>query len=110
MTHERDVSICISSPESKHRGRVIVGSAVESFGISSPGGLAHLALVFQQMREPLWLFRRRVAGQDHVTSGLLPLIRTYLQFLFEGLDYLHTDCHIIHTGTLGNSVSIDFHD
>lgn len=50
------------------------------------------------MREPLWLFRRRLAGEDRVTPPWMPLIKTYLQILLGGLDYLHSECHVIHTG------------
>jgi hypothetical protein len=57
-----------------------------------------LSLVFEPMREPLWLFRRRVASEDRVTRLLVPLIKTYLQILLEGLDYLHSESHVIHTG------------
>lgn len=49
------------------------------------------------MREPLWLFRRRF-GADKVTRPFLPVFKAYLRILLEGLDYLHSECHIIHTG------------
>jgi len=46
------------------------------------------------MREPLWLFQRRWE------NGKLPpsLLKVYLKFLLRGLNYLHSECHIIHTG------------
>jgi serine/threonine-protein kinase SRPK3 len=56
------------------------------------------------MREPLWLFRRRVSGEDRVTRLSMPLIKTYLQILLEGLDYLHSECHVIHTGTSSSAL------
>ncbi|KAH9208450.1 kinase-like domain-containing protein [Leptodontidium sp. 2 PMI_412] len=84
--HELDMSIHLSA-DSNHRG----------FGLESPAGSTHLSLVFEPMREPLWLFRRRLAGEDRVTPPWMPLIKTYLQILLEGLDYLHSECHVIHT-------------
>jgi serine/threonine protein kinase len=54
----------------------------------------HLCLVYEPVREPLWLFRRRSE------NGKLPmaLLKVCLSFLLRGLDYLHSECHIIHTG------------
>jgi len=88
IRHELDMTIHLSSANSEHRGRAIIATAIESFGLHSPTGSTHLSLVFEPMREPLWLFRRRVAGEDKVTRPLIPLIKTYLQILLEGLDYL----------------------
>jgi serine/threonine-protein kinase SRPK3 len=96
------------SANSDHRGRAIVATAVEGFGLDSPTGATHLSLVFEPMREPLWLFRRRITGEDIVTRPLMPLIKTYLQILLEGLDYLHLERHVIHTGTSSLTLNI-FH-
>lgn len=43
--------------------------------------------------ESLWLFQKR-------WDGKLPSapLKVYLRFLLRGLDYLHSECHIIHTG------------
>ncbi|KAG4440919.1 hypothetical protein IFR05_003609 [Cadophora sp. M221] len=98
VSHELDVSIHLSA-NSKHRGRAIVATTIEIFGLESLSGSTHLSLVFEPMREPLWLFRRRVACEDSVTPRLLPMIKTYLQILLEGLDYLHSECRVIHRGT-----------
>lgn len=49
------------------------------------------------MREPLWIFRRRF-GADKVTRPFLPIFKAYLYILLEGLDYLHSECRVIHTG------------
>jgi hypothetical protein len=104
IRHELDMTIHISSANSEHRGRAIIATAIESFGLHSPTGSTHLSLVFEPMREPLWLFRRRVTGEDKVTRLLMPLIKTYLQILLEGLDYLHSECHVIHTGTSSSAL------
>ena len=98
IKHELDMTIHLSLANPEHRGRAIIATAIESFGLDSPTGSTHLSLVFEPMREPLWLFRRRVTGEDRVTRLLVPLIKTYLQILLEGLDYLHSECHVIHTG------------
>jgi serine/threonine-protein kinase SRPK3 len=99
VRYELDMAIHLSSANSEHRGRAVIATAIESFRLDSPAGSTHLSLVFEPMREPLLLFKRRVAGEDRVTRPLMPLIKTYLQILLEGLDYLHSECHVIHTGT-----------
>lgn len=96
--HELDIFIHLSSIKSQHRGRAILGTAIESFSLDSPTGSSHLALIFNPMREPLWLFRRRIMGSDKVARPWMPLVKVYLQILLEGLDFLHSEGHIIHTG------------
>lgn len=86
----------IANANPNHRGRVILRTVIDDFEVASPNG-AHLCLVFEPMREPLWLFRRRF-GADRVTQPFLPLFKTYLQILLEALDFLHSECQIIHTG------------
>lgn len=46
------------------------------------------------MRETLSTFQRRLS------HGCIPrdLLKPLLRFMLTGLDYLHTQCHIIHTG------------
>ncbi|KID77543.1 Protein kinase-like domain protein, partial [Metarhizium brunneum ARSEF 3297] len=108
--HELDISIHLSSFKSQHRGRAILGTAIESFGLDSPTGSSHLALVFEPMREPLWLFRRRIMGQDKATRSWMPLVKGYIQILLEGLDFLHQEGHIIHTDLKLDNIMVTFED
>ncbi|KAI5459396.1 putative serine/threonine-protein kinase [Mariannaea sp. PMI_226] len=87
-----------------------LGTAIESFGLESPTGSTHLALVFVPMREPLWLFGRRVIGEYKVTHPWMPLIKSYLQILLEGLDFLHSEGHIIHTDLKLDNIMVTFED
>ncbi|GAW19521.1 hypothetical protein ANO14919_090090 [Xylariales sp. No.14919] len=108
--HELDMTIHVSSVDSQHRGRVIVGTAVESFSLDLPQGSRHLALVFEPMRDPLWLFVRRIAGEDRVNGRVLPLMKAYLKILLEGLDFLHSECHVIHTDLKLDNIMVTFED
>lgn len=76
-----------------HEGFPYVRTVLDSFEAMGPGG-RHICLVYEPMREPLWLFQRRWE------NGKLPpsLLKVYLKFLLRGLNYLHSECHIIHTG------------
>lgn len=46
------------------------------------------------MRETFKLFQRRVP--DGKIPG--PLLKLFLQHILLGLDYLHSECSIVHTG------------
>lgn len=98
MTYELDINVHLALTDSKHRGRGVLATAIEGAEIKSPRGDTHLALVFEPLREPLWLFRKRIAQQEKTTFEILPLFKTYIRILLEGLDYMHTQAHVIHTG------------
>jgi serine/threonine protein kinase len=70
---------------------------MDSFKAIEPDG-THIWLVYKPIRESLRLFRR------HFIYGRLPLplLKGYLQILLMGLDYLHSECQIIHTGEFGS--------
>ncbi|KID93606.1 Protein kinase-like domain protein, partial [Metarhizium majus ARSEF 297] len=108
--HELDISIHLSSVKSQHRGRAILGTAIKSFGLDSSTGSSHLALVLELMREPLWLFRRRIMGQDKATRPWMPLVKGYIQILLEELDFLHQEGHIIHTDLKLDNIMVTFED
>ena len=82
----------------RHRGRAVLCTADEAFSIQSTTGSSHLCLTFEPMRDPLWLLRRRLCG-DRVTRDWLPIFKIYIQILIEGLDCLHSECKLVHTGT-----------
>ncbi|POR32176.1 Protein kinase domain-containing protein [Tolypocladium paradoxum] len=110
MTYELDMSIHLSSANSKHRGRGILGTAIAGCKIESPRGDMHLVLIFEPLREPLWLFRKRIAQQESTTHEILPLFKTYLRILLEGLDYMHTQAHVIHTDLKLDNIMIAIED
>jgi hypothetical protein len=63
----------------------------------------HLCLVYELMREPLWIYKRRWDG------GKVPpvLFKVYLKFLLQGLEYLHSECEVIHTGELEAPLTVN---
>lgn len=97
--HERIITRHLKSNPS-HEGFPFVRTMLDNFEAPGPDG-PHLCLVYEPMREPLWLFQQRWE------NGKLPpaLLKVYLKFLLRGLDYLHSECHIIHTG--GFEVTLD---
>ena len=73
----------------------LVQDSFEILGYMRP----HLCLVYDPMREPLWLLQRRFS--DGVYS--LPLLLYTVKFLLTGLAYLYDKCNIIHTGQIGRA-------
>jgi len=92
---ELEISQHNAKIQSKHEGRAYVRLIQDSFTIPGPFG-EHLVMVFEPLREPLWLLGR------HLGSVGLPstILKAFLKLVLQGLDFLHSECHIIHTGEL----------
>ncbi|KAJ5521352.1 hypothetical protein N7527_005467 [Penicillium freii] len=88
-----------------HDGRNYVRTFVEYFEEKGPNG-THICLGYEPMREPLWLFQRRCWNQ-RLPLGLL---KGYLKLLLKGLDYLHSECKIIHTDLKVDNILVGFED
>jgi hypothetical protein len=77
----------------KHLGYALVRTCVDNFTTRSSFG-PHMCLVYQPMRETLNTYRRRFnAGKLP-----LPLVKAYIKILLMGLDFLHSECKMVHTG------------
>ena len=72
---------------------IFVRSLLDSFTVKGPTS-NHTCLVFEPLREPLWLLKERFEGNT-IPSEILKIM---VEMLLHGLDYLHTECHIVHTG------------
>lgn len=85
----------ISQVNPRHEGWHFVRKPSDSFSIDGVSG-NHTCLVFEPLREPLWLYCRRFTGD------VIPLnvFKVTLQMLLRGLDYLQDECQVIHTGRL----------
>jgi hypothetical protein len=89
---EVQISQHIPQVKSQHRGRAYIRLVEESFAIQGPFG-EHLCLVFEPLREPLWLL-----GKHLGSNGVPPaVLKSFLRILLQGLDFLHSECHVIHT-------------
>jgi serine/threonine protein kinase len=85
----------ISRVNPNHKGRHFVKKLSDSFLINETSG-SHVCLVLEALREPLWLYRRR-----YINNVIPPdILKILVQMILHALDYLHTECHIIHTGNL----------
>lgn len=90
--HERILTQHVQKNPS-HDGFPFVGTMLDSFEIQGQEG-PHLCLVYEPMREPLGLYIRRWE------NSVLPpaLAKVYATFVLRGLEYLHSECQVIHTG------------
>ncbi|MCJ1256897.1 hypothetical protein MMC24_004722 [Lignoscripta atroalba] len=83
----------ITKANPQHIGYNFVRTLLNSFELHGPCG-THVCLVFNTLREPLWVFKQRFQ-KDVIPSDVLKVIS---RMVLEGLEYLHSECHIIHTG------------
>ena len=97
--HELDINKLLTKDPSIP-GFAFIRTAFDDFIAISPIGTAHLCLVFEAMREPLSQFQHRLVG-NRIPPQLL---KVYVDFILQGLEYLHTTCQIIHTGLISTSL------
>ena len=91
---ELDTLRLLSETNRHHEGWWFVRHLLDSFMLNSSSGSDHLSLVLEPLREPLWIYQRRFDG------GVIPsnILKIMLRMILHGLDYIHSECHIIHAG------------
>ncbi|PPJ49763.1 hypothetical protein CBER1_02853 [Cercospora berteroae] len=95
----------ISGANPKHHGWDFVRKLIDSFTVHGPKA-EHTCIVFEALREPLWLYRRRFV-RNVIPPDILKIL---LQMVLEGLDYIHSECHVIHTDLKTDNIMIRFED
>jgi hypothetical protein len=78
----------------KHRGRKHVRSLLDCFEVTGPED-KHRCLV----HPPLWESVLAFLLRNPVQRLPKPILAVTLHRLFLALDYLHTECKVIHTGS-----------
>ena len=81
------------SSKSKHPGRETVRSLLDSFKVTGPDGEHHCLI-----HPPLWDSVKGLMGRNPIGRLPAPAVGIILQRLFMALDFLHTECHLIHSG------------
>ncbi|KAL5316664.1 hypothetical protein ACEPPN_015713 [Leptodophora sp. 'Broadleaf-Isolate-01'] len=105
VLHELEINKRLTKDPSL-TGFAFVRAAIDDFIATSPTGVAHLCLVFEAMREPLSQFQHRLVG-DAIPPQLL---KVYVDFILQGLEYLHSECQIIHTDLKADNILLSFED
>lgn len=77
-----------------HPGRDAVRQLLDTFDLESPGG-HHRCLVHPPLWESALAFLRR----NPIGKLPVPVLAFTLRRLFLALDFLHSECRVIHAGT-----------
>ncbi|GBE87440.1 hypothetical protein SCP_1101160 [Sparassis crispa] len=94
----------IATANPAHLGRQCVRTMLDSFEIEGPHG-HHYCLVYEPLREPLWMMQLRTGGKYTPST-----LKAILQAVLHGLDYLHSECHIIHTDLKRDNILFGLED
>ncbi|KAK2792642.1 hypothetical protein FQN51_001614 [Onygenales sp. PD_10] len=103
--HEKEIETHITEQNPQHRGRVILRTCLDDFEVTGPEG-KHMCLVYEPMREPLWILQRRFVNRKLP----LPIAKAYVYVLLVGLDYLHSECKVVHTDLKLGNILMSFED
>ncbi|KAJ5100274.1 hypothetical protein N7456_006326 [Penicillium angulare] len=95
----------IDAASSRHRGRPFVRSLLDSFDINGPED-KHRCLV----HPPLWESMLDFLHRNPIQRLPAPILVVTLHRLFLALDYLHTECKIIHTDIKADNVMFGIDD
>lgn len=91
--HELKLSQRIAAANPSHPGAGYIRTPIDNFQIDGSHGI-HICLVYRPMRETLYDFRSRFKNQRFPPQ----ILKLYVVLLLQGLNYLHSECHLIHTG------------
>ncbi|KAI0102770.1 serine threonine protein kinase, CMGC group [Nemania sp. FL0031] len=95
----------ISRSSAKHTGRGAVRELLDSFNIAGPDG-SHQCLV----HPPLWESALTFLHRNPVRRLPAPVLAFVLRRLFLALDFLHTECQIIHTDIKADNIMFGIDD
>ncbi|KAF4453070.1 CMGC SRPK kinase [Fusarium albosuccineum] len=95
----------ISAVSAKHPGRSAVRELLDSFDVTGPDG-SHRCLV----HPPLWESVLNFLHRNPVRRLPPPVLAVILRRLFLALDFLHTECQIIHTDIKADNIMFGIED
>lgn len=82
----------ISTANPSHDGMAVIRTSIDQFKLQGPNG-THFCLVYEPICETLFNLQHGLRRQRLP----FPLFRFFTYCLLQALDYLHTECRLIHT-------------
>ncbi|KIW85314.1 hypothetical protein Z517_00704 [Fonsecaea pedrosoi CBS 271.37] len=105
LAHEVKIYDYLSTIASEHPGRKHIRTCLDSFEVENPDG-QHQCLVHQ----PLWESLRALQNQDSRRKLTEELLRPVLWCILQAIDYLHSECHLVHTDIKANNIVLGLGD
>ncbi|KAK0748074.1 CMGC protein kinase [Apiosordaria backusii] len=96
----------ISKADRWHSGFPFVRTALDRFSIPRPGGTDHQCLVLN----PAWESWKHMMTRNSDGRFTPDLLKPGLCQIFRALDYLHTECKIIHTDIKADNILLELVD
>ncbi|KAG6149255.1 hypothetical protein E4U37_006921 [Claviceps purpurea] len=93
----------VSNANPWHEGLKYIRVLLDVFDMKGENG-THSCLVFEPMGETLYQFQRSLPGERFQIRHF----KAYLYMLLKALDYLHTECRLIHTDIKDDNIMV-FH-
>ncbi|CAM1502196.1 Fc.00g041800.m01.CDS01 [Cosmosporella sp. VM-42] len=103
---EIKVSDHMFSIRTTHPGRDYVRSVLDSFEVEGPSG-KHICLAFEPLRQPLWMMGKQNTHNARVQPRT---IKAVLPSILKCLDFIHSECQVIHTDLKGDHLMVPFED
>ncbi|KAI0470082.1 serine threonine protein kinase, CMGC group [Xylariaceae sp. FL0804] len=105
LDHEVGIYKRIAGSAANHPGRSAIRELLDSFDITGPDG-CHRCLV----HPPLWESVLTFLYRNDARRLPAPVVAFILRRLFLALDFLHTECQIIHTDIKADNIMFDIQD
>ncbi|KAL9535694.1 Serine/threonine protein [Sphaerulina musiva] len=110
---EETVNRHLSGLSTSHPGCFNIRQSLDDFYLHRANGFRHYCIVHEPLHTTMSQFQRL-----HGTARPLPevLVKYFMQYLLQGLDFLHTEASVAHCGSLfrpissGNLRSAERHD
>ncbi|KAJ6446052.1 CMGC/SRPK protein kinase [Purpureocillium lavendulum] len=96
----------IGKHDRSHPGRKHVVAGLDTFVTEKFTTGVHRCLVMEPMREPLHILRRRLSAPRGTSlhPANLKLMKRIMRQVISGLDFLHSECGIVHTDLKADNI------